>query len=205
MENRIFKLSALSEKTSLQTRYNSMLAGNASYIPAFNSIQTTTVGAGGSSTITFSSIPQTYTHLQVRLFARLTSSVNVDDTNWTFNGDTGANYYATHQLRGNGSAVSGYASGANNYFRPCPPPGALTGSNIFSIGIIDILEYSTSGQKYKTIKSMSGYADNTGNFNASFWFRSSLWMNTNAVSSISIAANSGNLAQYTHAALYGVV
>jgi hypothetical protein len=37
----------------------------------FDSIATTTVGAGGASTITFSSIPSTYRHLQIRLFLSL--------------------------------------------------------------------------------------------------------------------------------------
>ena len=36
----------------------------------YESIATTTVGAGGTSTVTFSSIPSTYSHLQVRVIAR---------------------------------------------------------------------------------------------------------------------------------------
>ncbi len=49
----------------------SLLAGNAYFQPtAYESIATTTVGAGGTSTITFSSIPSTYTHLQIRGIGR---------------------------------------------------------------------------------------------------------------------------------------
>ena len=44
----------------------SLLAGNAYYVPpAFQPIATVAVGSGGTSTITFSSIPNTYAHLQI--------------------------------------------------------------------------------------------------------------------------------------------
>ena len=40
--------------------------GVAASTSSYESIATTTVGAGGSSSISFTSIPSTYTHLQVR-------------------------------------------------------------------------------------------------------------------------------------------
>ena len=43
---------------------------------SYYQIGTTTVGAGGSSSITFSSIPATYTHLQIRGIASNTANVN---------------------------------------------------------------------------------------------------------------------------------
>jgi hypothetical protein len=35
---------------------------------SYESIETVTVGSGGSATVTFSSIPATYTHLQIKRY-----------------------------------------------------------------------------------------------------------------------------------------
>ena len=66
---------------------------------------------GGASTISFSSIPSTYTHLQIRGIARRASGTGLADISIRLNSDTGSNY-AMHDLQGNGSAAAaqGYAS-----------------------------------------------------------------------------------------------
>ena len=66
---------------------------------SYDSIATTTVGAGGASSVTFSSIPQTYTHLQLRYFGG--NNANPGGSGFvSFNGDTtDANYY-DHVLYG---------------------------------------------------------------------------------------------------------
>ena len=71
----VYKLSAAGGITTPRTNYSSFLAGNAAFVPgAYESIASTTVGSGGVSTITFSSIPDTYKHLQIRYTARVTGS-----------------------------------------------------------------------------------------------------------------------------------
>jgi len=62
---------------------------------SYESIQTVTVGAGGTATVTFSSIPATYTHLQIRGIARASADTQLDVT---LNSDTGSNY-SYHTLR----------------------------------------------------------------------------------------------------------
>ena len=65
-----------------------ILASSYPQAPAtnFDSIATVTVGAGGSSSITFSSIPSTYTHLQIRFMAKETAvGSGVDGVLLTFN------------------------------------------------------------------------------------------------------------------------
>ena len=44
---------------------------------SYESIQTVTVGSGGQSTISFTSIPSTYKHLQIRMLARATGASTV--------------------------------------------------------------------------------------------------------------------------------
>jgi hypothetical protein len=81
----------ISIKNSIKS--GSLLVGNAPFDPSdFESIATTTVGAGGATTITFSSIPATYQHLQIRVLARTNRSAGVDIMSMRMNGDTGNNY-----------------------------------------------------------------------------------------------------------------
>ena len=70
---------------------------------AYDSIATTTLSSSASS-ITFSSIPATYTHLQIR---GIVGDVTGGQASILaqLNGDTATNY-STHFLTGNGSAAS---------------------------------------------------------------------------------------------------
>ena len=166
----------------------------------YSSIQTVTVGSGGASSITFSSIPSTYTHLQIRGIGRGTTSFSAGLSLYMqFNGDTGSNYVA-HQLYGDGSTAGAQAStsrtntGAFQVFAD-----SSAGSNVFGDVVADILDYSNTN-KNKTVRVLGGF-DNNGNGRVSL--NSSLWLNTNAISSIVITTD-GNLVQYSSFALYGV-
>ena len=76
----------------------------------YSSISTVTVGSGGASIITFSSIPSTYTHLQVRGIGRSTNAGSgVTQFYMQLNGDTGANY-SNHILYGDGGSVGAIAA-----------------------------------------------------------------------------------------------
>lgn len=163
---------------------------------SYESIATTTVGSGGTAAITFSSIPSTYQHLQIRAFYTNSGGI-LDDANWTFNGDTTAgNYYAFHQLRGNGASVTGVGVGSGT--SALSPYGANT--TIFTTAVVDLLDYSNAN-KYKTGRSLVGY-----DFNGSgdIFVRSSLWMSTAAINSVTITANTGTFVQYSSFALYGI-
>ena len=83
---------------------SSMLGVTSSY----ESIATTTVGALGASSVTFSSIPSTYKHLQLRWIARSNRVAAQDFVDIRLNSDTGANYSA-HLLYGDGSAATSTA------------------------------------------------------------------------------------------------
>ena len=179
--------------------YTSFLAGNDPFIPfepsgAYDSIATTTVGSGGSSSITFSSIPATYTHLQIRGIANKASGS--DNTVIQLNGDTAANY-ATHYLYGDGATASAGAATSNTFVYV----DVLTVSaTSFSASITDILDYANTS-KYKTTRSLAGQ-DLNGS--GTIWLASGLWMSSNAVTSIVLKPTAGNFSQYTQFALYGI-
>ena len=67
---------------------------------SFESIATAT-GTGSNSTLTFSSIPQTYKHLQIRVMSRGNAATDQDNLLIRFNGDTGSNYNS-HYVFGTG-------------------------------------------------------------------------------------------------------
>ena len=178
--------------------YASQITGHLS-TNSFESIQTVTVGSGGQSSISFSSIPSTYKHLQLRAFANITTA---DAALLQFNSDTSSSYNG-HRLYGNGSAAGAGAQGGGSSVTNIAIPataGFPSASSTFGISIIDILDY-TNTNKYKTVRGLSGW---DGNGSGYVDFGSGLWRNTSAVSSITYSAASGSFVQYSSFALYGV-
>ena len=89
------------------------------YSASYESIATVSVGSGGAANVEFTSIPQTYTHLQLRAISRGTGTTAAEEVNMNFNNDTtSSSYIYYHQLYGDGSAaVSNYAAGVTNKTR----------------------------------------------------------------------------------------
>lgn len=173
--------------------------------PAFESIATVTVGSGGSSSVSFTNIPNTYTHLQIRFIARSTvAGTNSDNIAFRINGDSGNNY-TTHRLTGNGTANAGAFTSQSYGFLPSTTPSAGSLSNTFAGGIIDILDYANTN-KTKVIRALTGFDENnfSGNAGAArIQFSSALWNSTSAMTSIEFI-NSASYTQYSHFALYGI-
>ena len=168
---------------------------------SYESIATVSVGSGGSATISFSSIPSTYKHLQIRSIARTNyTGGNNDGYKVNFNSDTGNNY-AWHQLGASGAAVFAQQSSSTGtiYVGYVASNSAI--SNNFGASVIDILDYANTN-KYKTLRNLTG-TDNNGN--GALTLGSGLWQNTNAISSISITQWDGtSFLQYSQFALYGI-
>ena len=164
-------------------------------------IASQTVGSGGASSITFTSIPQTFTHLQVRIFGRGAAAFASGLSTYVqFNGDGTAANYAFHTLYGDGS--SAVASNALNA-GTCSLPQSLTDSTansaMFGAVIVDILDY-TNTNKNKVVRMIGGH-DNNGSGRTSFG--SSVWLSTATVTQILVATD-GNLQQYSTVQLYGI-
>ena len=176
---------------------------------SFESIATVTVGSGGAANVEFTSIPGTYSHLQVRAIARDTSSTGTFGAfKLQFNGDTSVNSYAFHMLYGNGASAGADATTSGTfghiYLDTYPSNGAI--ANNFSGGILDILDYANAN-KYKTVRWLGGHDNNgTGSTDGRKGFinlKSGLWLSTSAITSIKITADLTSFAQYSHFALYG--
>jgi hypothetical protein len=170
---------------------------------SYESIATVLVGSGGSSPITFTSIPSTYKHLQIRLLAQTNRAASVDSLQLNFNSDTGSNY-SWHTVQGDGSSASALGFATQTYARIGDGTiGGATGSGgYFGVGVIDILDYASTN-KNKTIRGLTGVDENGA---GRVGLGSGLWQNNStAISSISIAPQGGTLfLQYSQFALYGI-
>lgn len=182
-------------------KYRSMLAGNTAFSPSsFDSIASVSL-SGTASDITFSSIPQTYTHLQLRLMARSTGTGGGSvDTLYQLNGDTTASNYRTHLIYGDGTSAAGVDNTNVAYITDIANASTTTG--IFGVAVVDFLDY-TNTNKYKVSRSIGGFDANNSAANYLLSI-SSLWLNTAAITSIKLYINGNSFAQYSHAALYGI-
>jgi hypothetical protein len=169
---------------------------------SYESIATVTVGSGGSASVSFTSIPSTYTHLQIRGISKTDRANRFGDTfNVRFNSDTGSNY-AWHELYGNGASATAGGGTTASFMRLGRTSAVDAAINdIFGAQVIDILDYANTN-KYKTTRSLDG-DDLNGEGFVGIW--SGLWQSTSAVTSITLIPNLGtNWVQYTQFALYGI-
>lgn len=169
-------------------------SGGAS-LSSYESIATAT-GTGSSGTITFSSIPSTFKHLQIR-YLNIPSSATY--LRMTVNG-VGGTSYAWHGLVGNGSnpvQATGGASAAETYTL-----GFFSniGTTYPNVSIIEVLDYGSS-TKNKTWRVFSGY---DANGSGEIAIASGLFNSTNAITSITIALGAGNYSTTSTFALYGI-
>jgi hypothetical protein len=157
---------------------------------SFESIATA-LGTGSSGVITFSSIPSTYKHLQIRITGFQATS---NDIFIKVNSDAGVR---GHWLMGNGSTASAGSeagTGDGQYF------GTFGWNATYpSVYVVDVLDYGST-TKAKTIRSLGGYDSNgAGRVN----LLSSLFTTTSAITSITFT--SGNsYSSNSHFALYGI-
>jgi hypothetical protein len=170
---------------------------------SYESIQTVTVGAGGTSSISFSSIPSTYKHLQIRMLARSNRASDLEYLKINFNSDTAANY-SWHYVLGNGAGTAAGAGANASYVFSEYYAGAAQGSNIFGAGITDILDYQNTN-KFKTIRDLAGTDNNGATNQGTISYQSGSWRSTSAISSIQITPGGGTtIQQYSSFALYGI-
>ena len=167
----------------------------------FELIASSTVGSGGQSSISFTSIPSTYTDLQLVVSARTTyaGASNSDYLYITINSDTTSANYPTKMLLGNGSAANSYGNSTQRFAGDAN--SSTSTANTFGNGAIYIPNYAGSAYKSLSIDAVSE-ANATA---VESGIVAMTWNSTSAITSISLASgNSGNIVQYSTAYLYGV-
>ena len=182
----------------------SQMSGHLTPLTGYCSIATTTVGAGGASSVTFSGIPSVYKHLQLRILERGSQggAYTSAGLRLRMNSDTSTNY-SWHVVRGSGSAASSENSVSANVIGLGEQATSASGNSTLSGLVIDILDYKDTN-KYKTIRSLGGFDANGSGY---ITLASGNWRSTSAVTSLTFAyvgLPDEGFAQYSSFALYGI-
>jgi hypothetical protein len=182
-------------------KYRSMLAGNAAYSPvAFESIATSTPSAGTTS-ITFSSIPSTYQHLQLRVVARR----NADGAlaaSLRFNGDSGNNYMS-HTSLNSGTTPSYDTFSSQPQMQGIYVQVGTRAANNYGSAIYDLLDYRNTS-KLKTVVYWGGLAIYNSASEGRIEFGGGTWNNTAAITDIEVLFRGDQLAALCRFELYGI-
>lgn len=166
------------------------MAAGRTYTP----IATTTL-TSATNTITFSSIPTTYTDLI--LIASMIASGATTDGRINFNSDTGANYSAT-RLMGDGTSATSNRSTNRSWIDLNYVGGLATYAG--NISILHINNYSNT----TTYKTTLLRANELGSTYQGTEAIVGLWRNTAAITRFDITNAGGNYAPGTTFTLYGI-
>lgn len=163
-------------------------------------ISSVTVGSGGASSIDFTSIPATYTDLQIVLSGRSSFASKVASVYGRFNSSsTGyTNRVLYGETTGTGSFTPSLSYAHMGYIS-----ASSTTSNTF--GSVSIYIPNYAGSAYKSISTDAVTEDNASTYQSGVQAMvAALWSNTSAITSVSLTLDAGNFNQYSNAYLYGI-
>lgn len=157
----------------------------------------TTVLSSATANVTFSSIPQTYKHLQIRMVTRGNYSSGIFAIYTSFNGNQSCSW---HRFKADGASMSADGYGSQGVMVLGNQPNANDTSNSFAGTIIDINDY-TSAAKNKTANYISAF---TGSNYGFLHFGSGAQFDTAAINSITIGQQGNQFIAGSRFSLYGI-
>ena len=159
-------------------------------------IASNTVGSGGVASVTFSSIPSTYTDLLIKASVRSLAS-SASDGQFLYMYPNGSSANQSIRLLYGATTVSGSFTDTAKiaYINPSDYT-----ASVFSNTEIYIPNYASANNKSISADSIN---ENNG-ASAQMSLAASLWSNSTAISSIQLGSVGGNLAQYSTFTLYGI-
>lgn len=164
-------------------------------------ISSVTVGSGGAASMSFTSIPATYTDLLVKVSPRFDPSSTNKALLLKFNSDASVSNYTGIQIRGSGSAVISEALSTYAGSYVAEVNANTTTASTFSNVEIYIPNYLSSNKKSMSI---DGVMENNATL-AFATLNAQLWDDTSAITSITLNQHTtGNFMQYSTAYLYGI-
>ena len=153
------------------------------------------VGSGGAASITFSSIPQTYTDLLIVTSLRTQQGGLAFEVFLSFNGSTTG--FSARQLYGDGSTAASSTPARQAGILP----GTATTSSTYNSGQLYIPNYASSNAKSYSLDSVTENNGTTAYQN----ILAGLWSGTAAISSLTLTnTGANNFVQYSSATLYGI-
>lgn len=171
----------------------------------FQSISSTTLSTTQSS-ITFSGIPSTFAHLQIRGIARTTGYASHSHPIFvTVNGDTGANYQSQGFIHNfGGIGFVGYYDNATTSIYMQRTTGDSAGSNHFGGINFSIIDYSKTNKLKTFLSEMGGAMTGATSNNYAVGPVGGTWRSTDAITSITLTPQYGSWSANTRFSLYGI-
>ena len=163
-------------------------------------IASNTLGSS-AATVTFSSIPSTYTDLVFKFSARIDAATLDREIRLRFNSDT-TTLYSNTVLRGNSATVTSYRDINAAYTIAGRVPGSTVTSNTFNNVEIYIPGYTVS--QNKTASVFSAREDNIASPSNYAFLSSDLYRSTTAISSIELSLSGDNFISGSSFFLYGI-
>jgi hypothetical protein len=177
-------------KTGLFSR--STQVGNSIILPGDYESIATANGTGSSGTITFSSIPSTFSHLQIRGAVLGTGNADI----YVQTVPAGTQTVKSHLLNGNGATTAGDSTTSQIYLNY----GITIDSTNPMVFVIDILDYANTN-KNKTLRWLSGTDKNGSGY---IQAGSALILSTTAMSEVSVKLTANSFSTSSKIALYGI-
>lgn len=162
-------------------------------VSAYEVIATQTLGTA-AATVTFSSIPATYTDLVLIANSSTTTVGSSEINKMTFNSDTATNY-STTTLGADGSSAASFRATSQAYIRA--GRNTANGDSYFVVNKIQIMNYANS-TTYKTAIAQGMEA------NVYLENNVGLWRSTSAITSVTLTAGSNNYKIGSTFTLYGI-
>ena len=168
----------------------------------FTLIKTYTIGSGGTSTVTFSSIPTggTYTDLLLKCCARSTNASTYNTLGVVFNSDTTSSY-SYRMAYVDGSTATSANQPSNNKLEWFYANGNSTTTNTFAN--CEVYIPNAFGSTYKSVSIDSAVENNATAVITDIC--AGLWSKTAAINQMDITINAGSIAQYSTFSLYGIL
>jgi hypothetical protein len=165
-------------------------------------IASNTLGSSAAS-VTFSSIPNTYTDLVLRISWRTDASGVYSQTPIVrFNGQTSGTNYSNTYLNGSGTTASSGRYSSDFTWRPyLLLTGSASTANTFANVELYIPNYLTSTNKPASLFGVSELNQTTNN---TIGTNALLWSNTSAITSIKLEAPTDNFVSGSSFFLYGI-
>lgn len=171
-------------------------------MPTYTLISSNVLSVAAAS-ITFSSIPSTYTDIVLHASVRTTRSQVFDYINLSMNG-TGGSAYTSTEMYGNGGGLTGAAQtpGPVNYLEFIS--GNTAGTNAYGYTEVYFSQYKNTSYS-KNLNALSGVGTTSATASSAYvdaW--AGHFNSTSAISSINMTPGTGNFMAGSSFYLYGI-
>lgn len=153
--------------------------------------------ASSAASITFSSIPATYTDLEIRISSRSNNAAATQNVNMTLNG-LGTSVYSYTLILGTGSAASSGKATSTTDLNPTDNPAATATASTFGNASIYIPSYTVAKNKQ-----MGSFGVNENNVTAARMLATAmLFSSTAAITSITLSSSGGSTSFVADSSFY---